>query len=579
MTKRPGPPREIATALIHAKKPAIAPKCRLESALATTTQHSDEPASPGAARLASRHGPAKAGHFDGEEFDSGDDEGRQSERGHLWAPRLIALATLLLGGAAAIYSSRAGLALTHYDARAHLVVSRRILDSLMPGWQQIGAVWLPLPHVLNMVPVQVDAWYRSGASAIAISVLSMAAGAWALASLIIGRTGSVVAAVAGAALLLANPNVLYLQGTPMTEPLLFGTTLVAAALVAEWLDRGASARPRAAGFALVAACMTRYEAWPICGALPLLSLGVLLRRGTPPGIALRAVFGLAVYPAIAVVLFLLNSRWTVGAWFISSGFFVAENEALGRPLLAWDQVREGVYRLSGPALVWPAYAGATLVAWSFVRSRTRASLVLVLALVAAAALPWYAYLHGHPFRIRYGVPLVVACAALIGTGIGLLPRRMRAVAAIATVAAVLWQIPPLDRSAAVIAESQRDAQNLVGRRTVTAYLVAHRDGQPIMMSMGSLAHYMHDLSSEGFVIHDFLHEGNGEVWKAAMEYGPRGYVKWVAIEERAEGGDAVFQRSRQYSRFLDGFVRVAEGGGVALYRAASQSSSALAHDF
>ncbi len=88
-----------------------------------------------------------------------------------------------------------------------------------------------------------------------------------------------------------------------------------------------------------------------------------------------------------------------------------------------------------------------------------------------------------------------------------------------------------------------------------------------MMSMGSLAHYMHDLSREGFAIHDFLHEGNGEVWTAAMQYGPRGYVTWVAIEERAEGGDAVYQRSQAYAGFLRGFERVAEGGGVALYRA------------
>ena len=31
-----------------------------------------------------------------------------------------------------------------------------------------------------------------------------------------------------------------------------------------------------------------------------------------------------------------------------------------------------------------------------------------------------------------------------------------------------------------------------------------------MMSMGSLGHYMQDLSSDGFRIHDFLHEGNGD---------------------------------------------------------------------
>ena len=49
--------------------------------------------------------------------------------------------------------------------------------------------------------------------------------------------------------------------------------------------------------------------------------------------------------------------------------------------------------------------------------------------------------------------------------------------------------------------------------------------------------------------------------------GPRGYVDWVAIEERAEGGDALYQASQRDPKFLDGFERVAEGGGVALYRA------------
>jgi hypothetical protein len=95
-----------------------------------------------------------------------------------------------------------------------------------------------------MLPVQVDAWYRTGASAIAISVVSMAVAAWALASLIIRHTGSIAGGSAGAALLLANPNILYLQSTPMTEPLLFGTTMLAVTLTAEWVDRGGAERPR-----------------------------------------------------------------------------------------------------------------------------------------------------------------------------------------------------------------------------------------------------------------------------------------------------------------------------------------------
>ena len=81
----------------------------------------------------------------------------------------------------ALHYHRLGLTLSHYDARGHLVVARRIVDSITPGWQQIGAVWLPLPHLLNAIPVQVDLFYRTGASAVAISIAGFAIAAGAIA--------------------------------------------------------------------------------------------------------------------------------------------------------------------------------------------------------------------------------------------------------------------------------------------------------------------------------------------------------------------------------------------------------------
>ena len=456
--------------------------------------------------------------------------------------------------------------MSHYDARAHLVVARRIFDGLIPGWQQIGAVWLPLPHLLNMLPVQIDAFYRTGASAIAISVMSMALAAWALSSVIVRTTGSPAGAFAGSALLLANPSVLYLQSTPMTEPLLFGTTLLAIALTARWVDERPSARPRAPGLALVAAAMTRYEAWPIVAAIVALSGATMLRRGEQTRAAAAACARLAMYPIVAVGLFALNSRWTTGEWLVSGGFFVPENEARGHALLAWTQVRTGVYALSGRTLVWAAYVSAALIVYAFLRSRARASLALLLSMAAAAALPWYAYYEGHPLRIRYSIPLVVAASALCGAGVALLPRRLRLPAGLALVAAVLIQTSPLDPSAPMIVEAQRDAANRVGRRAVTSYLVKNYAGEPIMMSMGSLAHYMHDLSAQGFIIRSFLQEGNGELWTEALAEGPHGFAAWVVVEEQAEGGDVLFQRAKRDPGFLKGYDRVAQGGGVALYR-------------
>ena len=494
--------------------------------------------------------------------------------------RAIGAGTLLAGGAAAIHYSRAGLALAHYDARAHLVVARRIFDSLTPGWQQVGAVWLPFPHLLNAIPVQSDWWYRTGASGIAVSVISMTVAAWAIARLIQLVTGSWIGGAAAAALLMINPNVLYLQSTPMTEPLLFGTTFLAVAMIGEWcalLGPPSSAAPpttygattanrstRAAGWACIAAVLTRYEAFPIVAAAIGLSFAVLLRRGFSVAAAVRAVRGLALWPLWALAAFLVNSKVTVGSFFVSGGFFVPENPALGQPWLAWTQIWEGLVRLAGPAVPWLAVLSAIAIVVAFTW-RGQEALIVVLALAASAALPLYAYAQGHPERVRYAVPLVAACAALIGAGIALLPRRLQAAAAPAVVALSLWQLHPLDRQAPVVVEAQREAPNMAGRRAVTAYLASHWDGQPILMSMGSLAHYMHDLSAAGFAIRDFLHEGNGEIWKYAVAH-PAPVAEWIAIEERAEGGDALNWQAKNDPAFLRDYTRVAEGGGVGLYR-------------
>ena len=114
-------------------------------------------------------------------------------------------------------------------------------------------------------------------------------------------------------------------------------------------------------------------------------------------------------------------------------------------------------------------------------------------------------------------------------------------------------------------EAQWDTSLRVGRQRVTAYLSQAWDGEPIMASMGSLAHYMHELSGSGFHLRDFLHEGNGDIWLAALAH-PHPIVEWILIEESARGGDMLAALARQQPQFLAGYDKVAEGGGTALYR-------------
>ncbi len=479
-------------------------------------------------------------------------------------PLLAGTAAALVGALVAWRYHALGLTLSHYDARGHLIVARRVIDSLTPGWQQIGAVWLPLPHLLNVLPVQHDVMYRTGASGVAISIFAFALATGSIVWIVERLTGSGAGALAAAAVFAANPNLLYLQATPMTEPLLLGTTLAGVALLVAWIDGDASTR--AAGSTIALACLTRYEAWPVIAAALAAAAWTLWRRGAAPIAACRRVLPVAVYPATAMIGFLVFSRVVVGQWFVSSGFFVPENKALGDPLLAAAEIWYGTHLLSGYAIIAIATVGVAALAIQGLLVRGRAQALIALSLFATAALPWSAFVKGHPFRIRYMIPLLAIEA--IGAGMAAsLVRRARVAAAILLIAAAGYELHPLDLAAPMVVEAQWDRPNGPVRRQVTGYLRAHYDGTKIMASMGSLGHYMQEASLEGFVIRDFLHEGNGDIWLSALT-GPRPFAGWVLIEEKANGGDMLAKIVRENPRWLDGYARVAEGAGLALYRRA-----------
>src|SRR5262249_31130178 len=151
-----------------------------------------------------------------------------------------------------------------------------------------------------------------------------------------------------------------------------------------------------------------------------------------------------------------------------------------------------------------------------------------------------------------------------GAAVGLMPR-FRHLAALAILCIVAYELRPLDAKAPMVVEAQWEQPNAVPRRRVTEYLRAAYTGDTIMARMGSLGHYMQEAARDGFAIRDFLHEGNGDLWLAALD-GPRPFVGWVLIEEKANGGDRLAKLARENPHFLDGFSRVCEGGGLALYQ-------------
>ena len=469
-------------------------------------------------------------------------------------PVLAGIAATLVALAAAIVYAQHDLALSHYDARAHLVVARRVIDSLTPGWHQVGAVWLPLPHLLNLLPVQWDWSYRTGASATFISVACMGISAFAAARLLQRTTGSRLAGLASAALLVTNANVLYLHATPMTEPLLIALAFLSVERLEAWA-RDSRLPSSAAGVPIVLLCLTRYEGWMATVAAMALALFV---------VEFRRWIRLAVWPAAAVIGFVLLSWGSTGEWFVTGGFFVPDNPARGDAGLVLEQIRDGLEKLSSPALAAFGALGVVFVAARGLGAREHAPLLVTLSLVAMAALPFIAFHAGHPFRIRYMTPLVASSALFAGFAIGFAPGVARIVVAAIAAVLIVPALAPFDHTAPMIVEARREESLQRARRAVTAELKRVWDGSPILISMGSLGHYMHDLGREGFDIADFLHEGNGELWPASL-LEPHAHARFLIVEERAEGGDIFAQLLRSRPDIRDRFRVVAKAGNVALY--------------
>src|SRR6266581_405711 len=140
---------------------------------------------------------------------------------------LVAQLAAAISIASFLYYVRHGDLLLYGDAVAHINIARRVFDSRTPGLLQLGTVWLPLPHLL-MVPFLFSAWaWRTGVGASVPSMIAYVLGTIGIFRLVRSalsfRTQSDAAAKISAWLAAivyaANPNLIYLQTTAMTEAL------------------------------------------------------------------------------------------------------------------------------------------------------------------------------------------------------------------------------------------------------------------------------------------------------------------------------------------------------------------------
>jgi hypothetical protein len=210
------------------------------------------------------------------------DQGQPVARQHgpLMSPAtmIVVAAASLVSIAAYLHFYPGGETIAYGDAKSHLLIARRVLFADTPGAGQLGGVWLPLPHIL-MLPLIWNNWaYYSGFAGSAVMMVAYVACTVLVYKFLWRLTGRHWAAAAGAAVFALNPNVLYMQATPMTELLMFATMMGAAYGLLRWTQTGHHLYLLGAGFSALLCALTRYEGWTLAVALTAVVLYCSLTR-------------------------------------------------------------------------------------------------------------------------------------------------------------------------------------------------------------------------------------------------------------------------------------------------------------
>jgi Dolichyl-phosphate-mannose-protein mannosyltransferase len=176
-------------------------------------------------------------------------------------PLAVALSAAALAIAATIWSAWTHSMVLYGDARAHMDVARHVTDGLRPGLTQLGSVWLPLPHILLVPLVAITPLWHSGVAGAIVGGTCFVYSTVRMYTLVDELTNSRLAAWCAFAVYASNLNLLYVQSTALTEPVLLAFFIGAVYHLARWTrTRSVRSLACAAGMTLCAS-LTRYEGW------------------------------------------------------------------------------------------------------------------------------------------------------------------------------------------------------------------------------------------------------------------------------------------------------------------------------
>lgn len=478
-------------------------------------------------------------------------------------PVIIFLAVMAMGLLVAFYLyfmvDRYSL-LYYWDAVSHLVAARKFVDwGENPGLNQIGTVWMPLPHFLLLPFTMINALFTTGFAGTAVSLPSLA-----LTSVYLFKITKALkipsiavipsyAAFAGAMLYAANPNILYLGITSMTEAPFMLFFVASAYYFQSWYQNGNKLRDLIlCSVFLSFATLCKYEGWFLPIFL-LIVVPVYTLRGKSHNKQKAFAILAAILSLSSITFWLVWNQYHYGNAFefSSAQYYSASWYAQNRPFreLLFLQPANviSVYGVTAYAMFGPLLLGAGAVGYYlFRKSKVSGKKLLLLFLGLPPIFTIISLLIGigemsYWFNSRFMVllsPLIIVMACVFLANTSTKAKNKMAI----PVAIGLLFASQLIMPAFYTVITMNDAiggysvkENLLAEKAGEALKSMYDNGNIMILTGSGLEHRV--MITSGVALKNFDEIIEGSTWKASFKE-PWAYDRWLVITSKP-GTDAL----------------------------------------
>jgi len=478
-----------------------------------------------------------------------------------------------------VYFYRLDMILGYGDTEARLLITDAVLHGRHPGLAQLGGVWLPFPQVYMLPFTWNDFLLHSGIGGALPSMASYVVACGALYKLVSLLTKDQFAGVISV-VAFSNPNLLYLQSTPMSELPFIAAFVCAVYFVAKWMAAGRLHALFLAGVAAAVATLTRYEGWALLGLLTLVVVYACWRGGLDYAAAEGHLVFFGMIAFLGVGTWLIWNRVIFGdmTYFLTSAYgtkAVNATQLLGVPA---PYRGAGNLQLSAELVGWTALSNIGWIAAGLavlgafrlaVARRLHSALVLALLLAPIPFSIVMVYTGGEvitdppltpgvdPANVRYGLLVLPAAAFLVGLIAGVRWLRWPALGASVASFALLFASGQVNFDEAV---AIRHSQNYELTTTAGEWLQSHYDGGLVLAGKPSHEDLLfHSRVGHGSVVYP----GDRDEWRDDLR-DPAREVSWIVMTD-GQPPDEVWVALHGTNELRDRYVLVYANRLVQIY--------------